>query len=112
MKEGRQIIFNKHKGRCAYCGCFLVGSWHIDHITPRANGGSNDLDNLNPSCKECNNYKGANDLEGFRTLLVNLLNLKLEYLFKSKTKMQVAINLGVVTLEKWDGKFYFEQLKL
>jgi len=38
-----------------------------------------------------------------------MLNEKREYLFKSKTKMQVAINMGSVKLIDWDGKFYFER---
>jgi hypothetical protein len=40
-----------------------------------------------------------------------MLNEKMERLFKSKTKMEVAIRMGAVKMEKWDGFFYFERLK-
>lgn len=33
MKE-RDIVFNKYKGKCAYCGCDLVKGWHVDHLKP------------------------------------------------------------------------------
>ena len=39
-----------------------------------------------------------------------MLNEKLEYLFKSKTKMQVAMNMGSIKHTIWDGKFYFERV--
>jgi 5-methylcytosine-specific restriction endonuclease McrA len=109
IKIIRDIIFNKYNGKCAYCGVILLKGWHIDHITPKVFGGTNDLENLNPSCKECNTYKCHTDLEGYRTQLYRMLNEKLSYLFKSKTKMQVAINMGSIKHILWDGKFYFEK---
>jgi len=109
-KADRQRVYDKYDGKCAYCGCELVKGWHVDHINPIVYGGTNDLNNLNPSCKYCNNYKCHSKLETFRTYTKQMLNEKLHYLFKSKTKMQVAINLGSVTLKEWDGLFYFETL--
>ena len=110
MKNKREIVFKKYDGKCAYCGVPLVKGWNIDHIKPKASGGSNDLENLNPSCRDCNNYKCNSSLDDFRYYTQKMLNEQLEYLFKSKTKMQVAINMGAVTLQKWDGLFYFEKL--
>ncbi len=106
----REIVFNKYGGNCAYCGTPLVKGWNVDHIKPKVSGGTNDLDNLNPSCKDCNNYKCHSGLELFRTYTKQMLNEKLEYLFKSKTKMQVAINMGSITHKEWDGLFYFEKI--
>ena len=106
----RAIVFDKFDGRCAYCGVNLVKGWNVDHIKPQVFGGTNDLDNLNPSCKDCNNYKCHTDLEGYRKQLHKMLNEKLEYLFKSKTKMQVAMNMGSIKHTLWDGKFHFERV--
>ncbi len=108
-KSDRQKVFDKYEGRCAYCGCELVKGWHVDHIDPIVYGGSNEMQNLNPSCKYCNNYKCHSKLETFRMYAKQMFNDKLEYLFKSKTKMQVAINMGVIKHQAWDGIFYFEK---
>lgn len=106
----RSQILEKYNGRCAYCGTKLVKDWHVDHIKPQWAGGSNEFENLNPSCKECNNYKGAANLEEYRVQLKKMLNEKPEYLFKSKTKMQVALNMGSIQHYEWNGLFYFEKL--
>lgn len=92
------------------CPLIIVKGWNVDHIKPQIFGGTNDLDNLNPSCKDCNNYKCHTDLEGYRNQLHKMLNEKLEYLFKSKTKMQVAMNMGSIKHTFWDGKFHFERV--
>ena len=105
----RAIIYHKYDGKCAYCGIDLGKGWNVDHIKPKIFGGTDALDNLNPSCRYCNNYKCHTDLEGYRIQLHKMLNEKLEYLFKSKTKMQVAMNMGSIKHTLWDGKFYFER---
>lgn len=33
-KAERQKVFDKYGGRCAYCGCELTKSWHVDHLLP------------------------------------------------------------------------------
>jgi 5-methylcytosine-specific restriction endonuclease McrA len=108
-KKTRQIVYEKYDGRCAYCGNLLVKGWHVDHIQPKTAGGCDGFENLNPSCYACNNYKCHSSLETFRMYTKQMLNEKLHYLFKSKTKMQVAINFGAVILKEWDGLFYFEK---
>ena len=110
-KSIRQTVYNKCNGHCAYCGVELqFAKMHIDHIYPKIYGGSDYIENLNPSCKYCNNYKCFYGIKSLREALNTMFNEKLEYLFKSKTKMQIAINFGIVKLEKWDGLFYFEKI--
>lgn len=45
------------------CGCWLLalppGTVHVDHITPRALGGTDAPDNLQALCHSCNLVKGA-----------------------------------------------------
>ena len=108
----REIVFKKYDGKCAYCGIDLVKGWNVDHINPKINGGGNELENLNPSCKDCNNYKCHSQLETFRMYAKQMFNEKLNYLFKSKTKMQVAINMGVIIHNEWDGIFYYERVQI
>lgn len=113
MKIDREKVYLKCAGRCAYCGIELTPKqMHVDHIKPQIFGGTDDFENLNPSCKECNNYKCHWHLEEYRNALKDLLGKKLHYLFKSKTKMQVAINMRVIEVSQWDGLFYFEKHNL
>ena len=54
----RIIIYNKNKGRCAICGKFVpFDEFTIDHIIPLAKGGTNELKNLQCTCKTCNLIK-------------------------------------------------------
>jgi len=109
-KKDREKVKNKFGGKCAYCGCELPVNWQIDHIKPVCNHGTDSIDNLNPACFACNNYKNGNGLEAFRIMLKNLLNTHPEYLFSSKSKIDLGLNYGSVILKEWDGKFYFEKV--
>lgn len=56
VSRRRREIFEKSNGRCHYCGDVLTldGKWHIEHMKPRALGGSEDLLNLVAACIGCN----------------------------------------------------------
>jgi hypothetical protein len=48
--------------RCGYCLArqeYVLGTLEIEHILPRARGGTNDQDNLWLSCSLCNTFKGV-----------------------------------------------------
>lgn len=54
----RTIIYNKNKGRCAICGKFIpFDEFTVDHIIPLSKGGTNELKNLQCTCKTCNLIK-------------------------------------------------------
>lgn len=62
--EVRQYLLAKWEHRCAYCAasnCPL----EIDHVQPRANGGSDRISNLVIACHRCNQRKGDQTLEVF-----------------------------------------------
>ncbi len=62
-------IFRRTDGRCHICHRKLnfkhhgkrgfSGAWHIEHSVPRANGGTDRLNNLYPACIDCNHAKGV-----------------------------------------------------
>lgn len=62
----RQIAFRKLIERdgesCVSCGS--KSNLAVDHIKPRAKGGTNDLANLQLLCKPCNNEKFTSDSKG------------------------------------------------
>lgn len=51
----RRAILAAHDGVCHYCG--IADAAHVDHIVPRADGGTDDLGNLIAACLPCNLYK-------------------------------------------------------
>lgn len=58
----RNFVFSKTKGRCSYCGAEAT---EIDHIVPKANGGTNSTYNLTPVCRSCNEKKSNLSLKEF-----------------------------------------------
>ena len=57
-------VFRRDNFRCQYCGQTPpTVILEVDHIVPRAHGGSDELLNLLTSCQECNRGKGARSLQ-------------------------------------------------
>ena len=125
--QHRRTVYDKYEGHCAYCGKEIaLEEMQIDHIWPKASAayigtnhkysnlwavgeptnGINHISNLNPSCRRCNHYKRDNYLEGFRHQLQTLHErIQKQYIDK------VAIDYGIITVQPWDGVFYFERIK-
>ncbi len=135
-KKVREAVFNKYGGRCAYCGCELQSNWQVDHAisrvywqyhNPENTKAVNDLENLMPSCKECNHYKRSLCLDGslthtgFRAYMVEF-HKRLAKLPKktmvSKTVKRIAYmntiaeKYGITFDKPFSGKFYFETLNI
>ena len=106
MKIDRQKVYEKYNGHCAYCGKpITIKDMQVDHILSKRNGGTDDIDNLNPSCRMCNHYKRAADIETLRNCLLGGLIKRLMkiYIFR------VALDYRMITINGWDKKFYFEK---
>jgi 5-methylcytosine-specific restriction endonuclease McrA len=77
-KQTRLAVWEKTQGRCWYCGNELRRTWDfvsdpyctdhfvIDHVVPTSAGGTSELVNLVPACRQCNTLKGQRSLEEFR----------------------------------------------
>lgn len=62
-KKQRFEIFKRDKFTCQYCGRKAPDVvLQVDHISPVAAGGGNELLNLTTSCSDCNSGKGAREL--------------------------------------------------
>ena len=61
MAVGKRLrfeIFKRDSFTCQYCGQFPPHViLEVDHLTPRASGGSDDIENLVTSCFACNRGK-------------------------------------------------------
>ena len=62
--EVREYLLEKWNRRCAYCGATHV-PLQIEHITPKARGGSNRVSNLTLACEPCNHAKGTQTAQEF-----------------------------------------------
>lgn len=125
-KKERQAVYEKYHGHCAYCGKEIaLNEMQVDHIVPVmhalygtkeqrepveqmiTDGSMNSLDNLNPSCRACNFYKGMSDVEGFRQRILT----QLDHTCRSSFQTKLAMQYGMITYTPWNGKFYFETLE-
>jgi 5-methylcytosine-specific restriction endonuclease McrA len=62
--EVREYLLKKWNRACAYCGCTDV-PLQIEHIIPKARGGSDRVSNLALACDPCNKAKNTRPIEEF-----------------------------------------------
>jgi 5-methylcytosine-specific restriction endonuclease McrA len=126
MKIDRILIYNKFNGHCAYCGEKIdIKDMQVDHIIPQRNflmhiknkykvpnflkhlteSDKNHIDNLLPSCRVCNKWKDAFDLELFR----HELEQQTKRLDGVSSNYRIAKKYGLI--QETDNKvvFYFEK---
>lgn len=64
-KSIRHEVFKRDEFKCVECGATKEDTrLHIDHILPVSQGGSDELDNLQTLCEECNLAKSNRKWEG------------------------------------------------
>ena len=81
----RNYLLEKHGRKCFYCDK-EVSNFEVEHMIPKAKGGSNRIDNLTLSCHSCNQKKGTLTAEEFikQTLPAEKVAKKLKQLSKEK----------------------------
>ncbi len=62
--EAREYLLEKWNRACTYCGKQNI-PLQVEHIVPRAKGGTNRVSNLCLACETCNVAKGTKDIEDF-----------------------------------------------
>ena len=62
--EVREYLLEKWGRKCAYCGAENV-PLEVEHIIPKARGGSNRVSNLTLACRKCNKKKGTKTAKEF-----------------------------------------------
>jgi HNH endonuclease len=82
-QEVRTRVRASANNQCGYCQSlqrYVLGILEIEHIIPKAAGGSDEEENLWLACRLCNSYKGAKtqgkDPESDRN--INLFNPRLQ----------------------------------
>ncbi len=111
-KEKRVKVFEKYGCICAYCGCEItLKNFQVDHIWPQHLAhwhpklDNNRLENLNPSCRKCNNFKHGMKLEEFRKeLQQQVLRLR------KNSQFDRAIRYKQIEIIESPIVFYFEKI--
>lgn len=62
--ECREYLLNKWDRKCAYCSVEDI-PLQVEHIQPKAKGGTNQVSNLCLACEKCNIKKGTKDIKVF-----------------------------------------------
>lgn len=118
----RLSVYDKFKGKCAYCGCnILLSKFHIDHIEPKHRGysqhqlnswgskiikGTDHIDNLNPACISCNLSKSTFSIEDWR----KEIELKKDRIKKDSTNFNILLRFGLIKEITIPVIFHFETL--
>lgn len=119
-REDRIKIYDKFDGHCAYCGKKIeYKDMQVDHVVAKHRGyaddtlehydikrGTDEMDNLVPSCRACNFRKGTMTIEQFR----NEIRRQCEGIIKRSFQVRQSMDYGL--LEYHHDKpivFYFEK---
>lgn len=105
-KEERLNIYNKHNGRCGYCGEKIdIKDMQVDHVIPLRVGGADTIDNMICACRSCNQYKSTYSLEVFKKQLSEIPNR----LIRDSAIFRIALRYGLIEIKDKEIEFYFER---
>ncbi len=70
-REQREEILKRTDYRCYSCGLKMTldDDWWVQHILPHSHEGSNEIENLLPSCRLCNWVRSNHSPQRIRRLL-------------------------------------------
>jgi 5-methylcytosine-specific restriction endonuclease McrA len=88
--EIRQYLLEKWNRQCAYCRKQDV-PLQVEHIQPRAKGGTDRISNLTLACEKCNLKKGTQDITVFLKKKPELLK-RIQAQAKAPLKDATAVN--------------------
>ena len=91
----RNYLLEKHNRKCFYCGK-TVSDFEVEHMIPKARGGSNRIDNLTLSCHDCNQKKDTLTAEEFirQTLSAKKAAAKLKQLPNEKRLLEYMAHMN------------------
>ena len=98
--EVREYLLEKWGRRCAYCGADSA-PLQIDHIIPKARGGSDRVSNLTLACPKCSRKKGAQDAGKFLAKKPEILS---KILAKAKAPFKDAAAANSARWALWSSQ--------
>ena len=88
--EVREYLLNKWNRKCTYCKAENI-PLQVEHIVPKAKGGSNRISNLCLACEPCNQKKATQDIKDFLSGKPDLLK-QIQSQAKRPLKDAAAVN--------------------
>lgn len=88
--EVREYLLNKWNRQCTYCEV-KDAPLQVEHVKPKASGGTNRISNLCLACDKCNKKKGILDIKVFLAKKPELLR-KIQSQLKAPLKDAAAVN--------------------
>lgn len=121
-KETRLRVWRKFDCKCSYCGNDLdYKKMQVDHFIPlrrndtekqldwyKVKRGTNDFENLFPSCARCNRWKSDMKIERFR----KEIELQFERLIRDSNQFRMAFDFGIIKQGEKKVKFWYEICRL
>ena len=118
-KINREEVYNKCGGHCAYCGKEItLKQMQVDHKEPifrnytekeltwyKRERGTDDMDNLMPSCARCNRWKSTYTIEQFR----NEIRLQVDRLNNYNNNYRMAKDYNLIQETNGPVIFYYEK---
>lgn len=93
-KEIRKEIYDKAEGRCQLCGRkILYDEMTLDHITPLFFNGKDCVENLQCTCKVCNEFKSHILPEEFAERIMNIFCFQMKRRFGKSLKWKIVHRL-------------------
>lgn len=90
-EDTRKLIYLNAGGRCELCGRkILLEDMTIDHITPLAMGGEDDVENLSCTCYPCNLFKGNILPSDFMERITDIFLYQMERRHKDRVKWKIV----------------------
>jgi len=121
MKINREEVYNKCDGHCGYCGKEItIKQMQVDHMKPLYRNdkvttlevwgverGTDDFENLLPSCSRCNKWKSTYSVENFR----DIVQKSIDRLDRDTPNFRLAKDYDLLKLTDKKVIFYFEKTK-
>ena len=90
-EDTRKLIYLHAGGRCELCGRkILLEDMTIDHITPLAMGGEDDVENLSCTCYPCNIFKGNILPSDFMERITDIFLYQMERRHKDRVEWKIV----------------------
>lgn len=119
MKINRQEVYNKCDGHCAYCGKEItLKQMQVDHKEPlfrnstdkelewyKRTRGTDEMDNLLPSCARCNRWKSTYTIEEFR----KEISLQIQRLNNYSSNYRMVKDYNLIQETNNTVMFYYEK---